>query len=47
MNYRIGEEVRCAYDGRFGIITEVDQETGVYTVDFDGELIEVSEDDIC
>lgn len=47
MNYEIGEEVRCAYDGRFGIITEVDEESGTCTVDFDGVLIEVSESELC
>lgn len=47
MRYEIGEEVRCAYDGRFGIIKEVDAENGTCKVDFDGELIEVSENELC
>lgn len=47
MRYEIGDEVRCAYDGSFGIIAEVDEESGIYTVDFDGELILVSESEIC
>lgn len=47
MQYEVGEEVRCAYDGRFGIITDVGEESGTYTVDFDGEQIEVSESELC
>lgn len=47
MDYEVGEEVRYAYDGRFGIITEVDGESGTYTVNFDGEMIEVSESELC
>lgn len=47
MKYEIGEEVRCAYDGRFGIIAEFDEEFETYIVDFEGELIPVSESEIC
>lgn len=47
MYYTVGDEVRCVFDGRFGIVVDVNEEDREYTVDFDGEEMIVTEDEVC
>lgn len=47
MDYTVGDEVRSALDGRFGIIVEVNEENREYTVDFDGDMEVLGEDEVC
>lgn len=46
MNYTIGDEVRYALTGRFGIVKEVDEINGVYTIDIDGVEYSVEENEL-
>lgn len=47
MIYTVGDEVRCVFNGKFGIIRGVDEENETYTVDFDGVDFTMTEDDFC
>ena len=46
MTYTIGDEVRYALTNQYGIVTEVDEINGVYTVDINGTEYSVSEDEL-
>lgn len=46
MIYTIGDEVRYALTGQFGIVKEVDEINQVYTVEIDGIEYTVSEGEL-
>lgn len=46
MNYTISDEVRYALTGQFGIVKEVDEINGVYTIDIDGVEYSVEENEL-
>lgn len=47
MKFTVGDEVRRAINGRFGFVLEVDEEEEIYIVDFDGDDMVLSEDELC
>lgn len=46
MNYTIGDEVRYALTGQFGIVKEVDEVNQLYIVDIDGTEYTMSENEL-
>lgn len=46
MTYTVGDEVRYAKTGQFGIVKSVDEITQIYTVDINGIEYSVSENEL-
>ena len=46
MTYTVGDEVRYALTGQFGIVKEVDEINQVYAVDIDGTEYTMSENEL-
>ena len=46
MNYTVGDEVRYALTGQYGIVTEVDEINQVYHVEIDGREYSVKEEEL-
>lgn len=46
MTYTIGDEVRYARTGQFGIVKNVDEINQVYTIDIKGVEYSVTEDEL-
>ena len=46
MNYTEGDEVRYSLTGQFGIVKDVNEVDGVYTIEIDGIEYSVTEDEL-